>query len=71
MYSYSGKNDEETKKKAAQAIVKAASEVMGAPEFAFTVVIEEIDPEAWEKDVIQAIAEPLRDKMLIDRGKLV
>jgi phenylpyruvate tautomerase PptA (4-oxalocrotonate tautomerase family) len=34
MYSYSGKNDEETKKKAAQAIVKTASEVMGAPEFA-------------------------------------
>jgi hypothetical protein len=35
------------------------------------VVIEEIGPEAWEKDVMQAIAEPLRDKMLIDRGKLV
>jgi phenylpyruvate tautomerase PptA (4-oxalocrotonate tautomerase family) len=71
VYSYSGKNDEDTKRKAVQAIVKAASEVMGAPDFAFTVVFEEIAPESWETDVMQNICEPLRDKMLIDRGKLV
>ena len=68
--AYSGR-DTETKKKAAQAIVKAASAAMGAPETAFTLVYEDIEREAWEKDVTQPIIEPLRDKMLIDHGKLV
>ena len=67
--AYSGR-DMETKKKAAQAIVKAASEAMGAPETAFTVVYEDIEREAWEKS-ITPIIEPLRDKMLIDHGKLL
>ena len=68
--AYSGR-DMEIKKKAAEAIVKAASEAMGAPETAFTVVYEDIERENWEKDVAQAIIEPLRDKMLIDHGKPV
>ena len=68
--AYSGR-DIETKKKAAQAIVKAASEAMGAPETAFTVVYEDIERDAWEKDVAVPILEPLRDKMLIDHGKLL
>ena len=68
--AYSGR-DLETKKKAALAMVKAASEAMGAPETAFTVVYEEIEREAWEKDVAKPIIEPLRDKILIDHGKLV
>jgi len=68
--AYSGR-DEETKKKAAGAIVKAASEAMGAPESAFTVVYEDIVPENWEKEVAKPIMEPLRDKMLIDRGQPV
>ena len=68
--AYSGR-DMEAKKKAAQAIVDAASKAMGAPETAFTVVYEEIDRETWEKDVAQPIIEPLRDKMIIDHGKLV
>ena len=68
--AYSGR-DRETKQKAAQAMVKAASEAMGAPETAFTVVYEDIERESWEKDVAQAILEPLRDKVLIDHGKLV
>ena len=68
--AYSGR-DMETKKKAALAIVKAASEAMGAPETAFTVVYEEIEREAWEKEVAQPIIEPLRDKILIDHGKPV
>jgi len=68
--AYRGR-DLETKKQAAQAIVKAASEAMGAPEAAFTVVYEDIDRENWEKDVAQPIIEPLRDKMLIDHGKPV
>ena len=68
--AYSGR-DMETKKRAAQAIVSAASEAMGTPETAFTVVYEDIEREAWEKDVAQPIMEPLRDKMLIDHGKPV
>lgn len=68
--AYSGR-DMETKKKAALAIVKAASESMGAPESSFTVVYEDIEREAWEKDVAQPIIEPLRDKMLIDHGEPV
>ena len=66
--AFSGR-DEETKKKTAQAVVKSASETMGAPESAFTVVYEDVERDAWETDVVQAIIEPLRDKMLIDHGK--
>ena len=68
--AYSGR-DIETKKKAAQAIVKAASDVMGAPETAFTVVYEDVDREVWEKEVVQDVIEPLRDKILIEHGRNV
>ena len=68
--AYSGR-DMETKKKAALAMVKAASEAMGAPESAFTVVYEDIERENWEKDVAKPVVEPLRDKMIIDHGKLL
>ena len=70
VYAYSGR-DEATKKKAAQAMVKAASAEMGAPEAAFTVVYEDIERDAWEKDVAQKIIEPLKGKMLIDKGNPV
>ena len=70
VYAHSGR-DLETKKKAAQAMIKAASEAMGAPETAFTVVYEDIEREDWEKDVVQPIIEPRRDKMLIDHGNPV
>ena len=68
--AYSGR-DLEVKKKMAQAMVKAASEAMGAPETAFTVVYEDIEREDWEANVAQPIMEPLRDKMLIDHGELL
>ena len=70
VYARSGR-DAETKTKTAEAIVKAASEVLGAPETAFTVVYEDIESEAWEKDIAQTIIEPLRDKILIEKGKPV
>jgi len=63
--------DTETKKKLSEAIVKAASEAMGAPEAAFTVVYEDIERENWEKDVIQKVVKPLGDNILIERGKPV
>ena len=68
--AYSGRDDE-TKRRAAQALVKAASEAMNAPESAFTVVYEDVEKDAWERDVAIPVIEPLRDKMLIDHGKPV
>jgi len=68
--AYSGRDDE-AKKKMAEAIVKAASEATGAPETAFTIAYEDVERENWEKDVAQAVVEPLRDKILIDHGKTV
>ena len=70
VYAYSGR-DLEAKKKAAAAIVKSASEAMGAPETAFTVVFQDVERDAWEKEVKQPIIDPLHDKILIDHGKLV
>ena len=68
--TYSGRDLEE-KKKISQAIVKSASEIMGAPETAFTVVFEDFEREVWQEEVVQPIIEPLRDKILIDHGKLL
>ena len=66
-----GGRDLETKKKTADAIVKTASEIMGAPESVFTVAYEEFERENWESDVVKPVIEPLRDKLLIERGKQV
>ena len=68
--AYKGR-DLETKQKMAQAMVKAASDSIGAPETAFTVVYEEFEKDSWEEVVAKPIMEPLRDKMLIDHGKLL
>ncbi|MCL2137485.1 MAG: 4-oxalocrotonate tautomerase family protein [Coriobacteriia bacterium] len=68
--SYSGR-DQEGKQKAALAIIKAASEAMGAPESAFTVVYEDIERESWEAEIAQKVIEPLRDKIIVDHGELV
>ena len=70
VYALSGR-DMETKKKAAQAIVKAASEVMDAPETVFTVAYEEFERENWDRDVVKPFVEPNRDKILIFRGEPV
>ena len=70
IYAYSGR-DKEVKEKAAVAIIKAASEVMGSPESTFSVAYEDVDREDWEETVQQPIIDPLRDKMLIDHGKLL
>ncbi|MCL2566305.1 MAG: tautomerase family protein [Defluviitaleaceae bacterium] len=68
--AYAGR-DLETKKKAADAMVKAACEAMGAPETSFTVIYEDIEKESWEEVVTKPVIEPLRDKMLIERGVAV
>ena len=70
VYAYSGRDDE-TKRKAAEAIVKAASETMGAPEEAFTVAYEDINPDNWKKDIVDKVIKPLGSKLLIEQGKPV
>ena len=70
MYAYSGR-DVETQQKVAEAVVKAASEVMGAPETAFTVVYEEFGRETWEENVQKPILDPLSDKIIYKGGKIV
>ena len=44
--AYSGR-EREDKEKLAQAIVTAASEAMGNPQTAYTVVYEDVDRETW------------------------
>ena len=68
--AHSGR-DLEAKKKMAQAIVKAAADSTGLPETAFTLAYDDIEPAKWEKDVAEAIVEPMRDKVLINLGKPV
>ena len=68
--AFSGR-DLETKKKAAEAMIKAASEAMGAPETSFSVIYEDVEREAWEEQVTKPVIEPLRDQMLIERGVTV
>jgi len=68
--AFSGR-DLEIKKKAAEAMVKAASEAMGAPETSFTVIYEDVEREVWEEQVMKPVVEPLRDKMIVERGVMV
>ena len=70
LYAKSGR-DQETKKKVAQALVKAASEAMGAPENAFSLVYQDVEADDWEKEVTKGIKVENRDKVLIDKGRLV
>ena len=70
VYAYKGR-DTETKKKAAEAMVKVASEAMGAPLEAFTVVYQDVEPDNWEKEIVKPVMEPLADKRLIKQGKLL
>ncbi|MDR0863101.1 MAG: 4-oxalocrotonate tautomerase family protein [Oscillospiraceae bacterium] len=70
MYVRPGR-DEETKARAAEALVDAASKAWGAPREAFTVLFEEVSAEEWDAQVTAAIIEPKRDKVLIERGKRV
>ena len=68
--SYSGR-DLEGKKKVVEAMVKAASEAMGNPVTAYTVVYEDIDREEWEKSVKESVMEPLKDKIIMESGVFV
>lgn len=68
--AFSGR-DLETKKKAAEAMIKAASEAMGAPETSFSVIYEDVEREAWEEQVTKPVIEPMREQMLIERGVTV
>lgn len=49
--------DEETKKKFADEVIKAASDSLGTPAGAFSVSIEEVLPEKWNKEVADVACE--------------
>jgi len=68
--AYSGKDDE-LKKKTAQAIIKAAHEATGSPESAFTLTWEDVNPEEWDKKIVEETIEPIRHLLIIENGKLV
>ena len=68
--AYSGRTME-VKKSAVEAIVKAASEAMNAPETAFTVAFQEVEKEKWDEEVGDPIVKPLSDKVLYKQGKLL
>ncbi|MDR2899207.1 MAG: tautomerase family protein [Clostridiales bacterium] len=70
--AYTGR-DTELKKKAAKAIMKAASEAMDTPETAFTVVFEDVEKDVWEKEIVIPIMQPLKEakKVFIDHGSEV
>ena len=70
IHAYRGR-DLELKRKTAQAVVKAASEALGRPEEAFSVVFEDVDKDDWDEQVTKPFIEPLRDKLIIDHGKIV
>jgi len=63
--------DEEKKKAAALAIMKAASEALGTREEAFTVILEEIPTEEWQEKVVTPDVEPRKHLVYIERGVLV
>jgi len=69
VYAYSGR-DKENKEKMALAIVKAASEAIGAPESAFTVAYQDVDKEKWEQEA-KPIVDALGDKVIVKQGKPV
>lgn len=68
MYVYSGKDDE-FKKKAAEALMKAACESMGVEKTSFTLIYEDVEKEAWVKQINEPILETNRDKLVIEWGE--
>ena len=65
--AYSGR-DEEMKRKAAEAIVKAAADAMDIPATAFSLVYEDINKVDWENGGSDLVVDPLRDMLLIEHG---
>lgn len=61
--------DEATKQEIAQKITALFQEVWGCPREAITVSVEEVPPDRWAEDVVQAEIEPKKDRMLILSGE--
>ena len=68
--AYKGR-DKETQIKAAEAIVAAAAETLGAAEELFTVVYEDLEPSDWQEKVTKAELDPRRDMVIYAGGKPV
>jgi 4-oxalocrotonate tautomerase len=52
---------EETKKKLSEAIVKDVVTIVGASKDSVSVAIEEVDPNAWKKEVYDPLIQGKRD----------
>jgi len=59
---------EEMKKTAADAILQAAVEAMGAPATSFTIIMEDVPKEDWEEQVVKPEIEPKADLVYIREG---
>lgn len=61
--------DENIKKEVVEKINQIFLHVWGCPQEAITISCEEIKPENWKKEVVNAEIEPKQDKMYILSGK--
>ena len=63
--------DEEIKKKVAQKIEEVFLEEWGCRQQAITISFEEVKPENWENDVMNAIVEPNKDNVYVLKGETI
>jgi phenylpyruvate tautomerase PptA (4-oxalocrotonate tautomerase family) len=68
--AYEGK-EREKQVKAAEAVMAAAAEALGAPQSAFTVMYEDFPKDEWQAKVAEVEIEPKQDKIIIKSGELV
>ena len=60
---------EEAKRIAAKAIMEAASQAMGTPPSAFTVIMEDVPREEWDATVVAKEINPKSDLVYIRQGE--
>ena len=61
--------DDETKRKAAEAVLEAIQKSMGAQPEWVTVSVEDVDPAEWDEKVVKGEILPKKDNVLILDGK--
>lgn len=61
--------EDAAKQKLVERINQALLEVLGCPEEAVSISVEEILPQEWEERVVKPEMEPNRDHMMILSGK--
>lgn len=61
--------DEETRRRAVEKVNAAIQEAFACPPDYISISFEEVEPEAWDENVVKAEIEPGADKMYILNGK--